>query len=137
MAECSICHDGRRLTRHGLQIHMGKVHDVHYGMTVPNTQMSVPIISADMGLPNPSTEPESESDSIRGEVSDLVPCGHPFCKVKLPRESLRAHWDSDHPTWLMHDGRYVWEYGMPDRGESLMVDAGHPKSYVVPKSIEV
>ena len=39
----------------------------------------------------------------------LQPCPHPFCKKSLPADKMRAHWDEEHPTWLMHDGRYVWE----------------------------
>jgi hypothetical protein len=82
MATCSICNDGKRLTAHGLKIHMGKLHGVHYG---------------DVGEQNTQTH------------SGLIPCPHPFCKKSFPPDQMRAHWESEHDTWKMHDGRFVWE----------------------------
>jgi hypothetical protein len=107
MAECTICADGKVITKHGLKIHMGKIHGVHSfermgdyaGSRLPN--------------PVPSIEPEMESSleslDVPQQGGDLVPCGHPFCKVSLPSGELRAHWGSDHPTWLMSNGKYVFE----------------------------
>jgi len=95
MASCEICNDGKVMSKHGLKIHLGKVHDVHsserIGDYVANGHVEV--------------EPNTQTT----EQPDLVPCGHPFCKKLLAHADLRAHWDSEHPTWLMHDGRYVFE----------------------------
>ena len=92
MATCSICKDGKRLTAHGLRIHMGKIHGVHHDDVV---EAEVPAMSADK--------------DILSKPPDLVPCPCLFCKVRLPQEELRAHWARDHPTWKLHTGLYTWE----------------------------
>ena len=105
MAKCPFyaqgqCDQGGAMTKHGLKIHMGKIHGVHHGDVVD-------IVATTSGASFPNG---SANLAGRDEVTPaLVPCGHPFCKVLLAPEELRAHWDSDHPTWLMHDGRYVFE----------------------------
>ena len=41
--------------------------------------------------------------------AQLKPCPHPFCKKSFPSDQMRAHWEEEHDTWKMHDGRFVWE----------------------------
>jgi hypothetical protein len=94
MASCEICNDGVVMTKHGLKIHLGKVHDVHSSERIGDY----------VGNGHVEVEPNTQA-----ERPDLISCPHPFCKVRLSQSELRGHWDSDHPTWLMHDGRYVWE----------------------------
>jgi len=95
MATCSVCNDGKRLTAHGLKIHMGKIHGVHYGgaMAGPAGLGGHEMLLREGGITQPA----------------LVPCPCLFCKVRLPQEELRAHWARDHPTWKLHTGLYTWE----------------------------
>jgi hypothetical protein len=117
MATCEICNDGKVISRHGLKIHMGKIHGVHYGsIAEPNTQMPMPQLRVDdesevatMTIPVSDIESESESSIVQDEPLNLVPCGHPFCQVRVTPEGRRAHWDADHSTWLMSNGKYVFE----------------------------
>ena len=109
MATCPICNDCKRMTSHGLKIHMGKVHGVHSSERVGDYVENCHMTSAGRrSNPVPSIEPEIESNE-RQQLPALVSCGHPFCKVQLPQQELRAHWDAMHDTWRMHSGRYVWE----------------------------
>jgi hypothetical protein len=93
MATCSICNDGKRLTAHGLKIHMGKVHDIHYeGAVEPNTQIPLP-----------------QPIALAPHGPALVQCPCLFCNVRLPAKDMREHWDRDHPTWKLHTGLFTWE----------------------------
>jgi hypothetical protein len=100
MAKCPLyaqgqCDNGDVMTAHGLKIHMGKLHGVHYGGVVEVESAAVPRpVALVLGV---------------SEESALVPCPKLFCKVQLPAKDMRAHWDRDHPTWLTHDGKYTWE----------------------------
>ena len=99
MATCPVCNDGKRLTAHGLKIHMGKLHGVHHDASIAAT--SDPL----QGLASPGTRtPEG-----REGVPNLVPCPCLFCKVQLPAKDMREHWDRDHPTWRLYTGLYTWE----------------------------
>lgn len=163
MAKCPFhaqgqCDQGGVMTKHGLKIHMGKIHGLHYGDDMVAVALSesecrplpsephlaVKKLAAEIGVnatmirdhlptpePAPSIELETGSaprsvDKVLNlleaslmspgvahehrEVDDpVVPCGHPFCKVRLPRTELRGHWDAEHDAWLMSNGRYVWE----------------------------
>jgi hypothetical protein len=102
MAKCELCNDGHVMTAHGKKIHMGKIHGVHYGYV--GEREGSPDLVLTLGVAN--ILPQEEAPVV---PQHLVPCGHPFCAAVLPRAELRAHWGSDHPTWLMHDGRYVFE----------------------------
>ncbi|MGQ9587833.1 MAG: hypothetical protein ACUVT7_05585 [Thermoplasmata archaeon] len=80
------------MTKHGLRIHMGKVHDIHYQDSIAEGEACAPRTR---------------------DAPKLVPRGHPFCRKMPPENELRAHWDAEHPTWLMHDARYVMEITHP------------------------
>jgi len=92
MATCSVCNDGKRMTEHGLRIHMGKIHGVHHDDVV---EAEAPAMSADK--------------DILSKPPDLVPCPCLFCREAFPADQMRQHWDRDHPTWKLHTGLYTWE----------------------------
>jgi hypothetical protein len=103
MATCSVCNDGKRITVHGLRIHMGKIHGVHYGDAM--VDVATAIGSADApGLANLAPK-----DGLLIKPPTLVPCPCLFCREALPADQMRHHWDRDHPTWKLHTGLYTWE----------------------------
>lgn len=82
MATCPVCNDGKRMTAHGLKIHLGKVHEIHH----------------------------EDSEKTNTQIpSGLLPCPHPFCKKSFPVDQMRLHWEDEHETWKLHTGKYVWE----------------------------
>lgn len=60
--------------------------------------------------------------SHKEKLAELRLCPHPFCGQSFPTGGMRAHWEAEHETWKLHDGRFVWEvleeHGAED-GESL------------------